>query len=156
MNASNDRAMGLTVAVTGMLLAVAMLGACGEEASPEEQVRATIARAEEGAEARDLSAVMELVADGYADTRGQDKQSVHALMHGFFVVNQSVHLLMRVEDVEFPSDGIAEARVTVGMLGRQSQEDWSFAADVYELDVRFVREDSDWLLQSAEWQRPGR
>jgi len=151
-----------TVAASGLrcialtLLAGAMLSACGPDASPEEQVRATVARAKEGAEARDISAVMKLVANGYADTQGQDKRAVRALMHGFFVVNQSVHLLTRVEDLEFPSDDIAEARVTVGMLGRQSQEDWSFAADVYEFDLRFVREDEDWLLQSAEWRRPGR
>lgn len=143
------------VAGIATLGACLSLTSCTSKGSPEEQVHALIASAEKGAEARDLSAVMDLVSDRYADTRGQDKQSIRALLHGFFVVNQSVHLLMKVESLEFPSDGIAEAQVTVGMLGRQSQEDWSFAAEVYEFDIRMAREGDEWLLTSAEWRRPG-
>ena len=119
-------------------------------------MRQVVGAAESAAEERDLSAVMDLVADGYSDTQGQDKEAIRSLMRGFFVLNQSVHLLMRIEDLEFPSDEVAEARVTVGMLGRQSQEDWSFAADVYEFDVRLVHKDDEWRLQSAQWRRPGR
>lgn len=118
-------------------------------------MRQVVRAAETAAEERDLSEVMDLVAAGYNDSRGQDKDAIRDLMRGFFVLNQSVHLLMRIEDIEFPSDEIAEARVTVGMLGRQSQEDWSFAAEVYEFEVRLMREDDEWRLQSAEWRRPG-
>jgi hypothetical protein len=41
------------------------------------------------------------------------------------------------------------------MLGRQDDTagDWSLAADVYEFDLRFVREGDEWRLQSAGWRR---
>lgn len=130
-----------------------LLAACSRT-TPEQEVRAVIAAAESAAEERDLSGVMDLVSDRYSDAAGNDKAAIRALMQGFFIVNQSVHLLMRVEELEFPSEDLATARLTVGMLGRQSAEDWAFAADVYEFDVRLIRESDEWRLQSATWRRP--
>jgi hypothetical protein len=135
------------------VLACLLIGACSSS-TPEEEVRSVIAAAENAAEERDLSAVMDLVSDRYSDPAGNDKAAIRALMQGFFIVNQSVHLLMRIEELEFPSKDLATARLTVGMLGRQSAEEWAFAADVYEFDVRLIREDDTWRLQSATWRRP--
>jgi hypothetical protein len=134
--------------------ALALLGACAREPSPEDQVREVIAAAEVATEARDLSDVMDLVAENYTDSRGQDKEAIRNLMRGFFFVNQSVHLLMRVESIEFPADELADARIAVGLLGRQSQEDWSFVVETYEFDVRLQHDEGEWRLQSAEWRRP--
>jgi hypothetical protein len=134
--------------------ALALLGACAREPSPEDQVREVIAAAEVATEARDLSDVMDLVAENYTDSRGQDKEAIRNLMRGFFFVNQSVHLLMRVESIEFPADKLADAHIAVGLLGRQSQEDWSFVVETYEFDVRLQHDEGEWRLQSAEWRRP--
>jgi hypothetical protein len=137
---------------------VLMLAACGREPSPEDRIREVITAAETAAEARDLSDVMDVVSDRYADLRGQDKAAIRDVMRGFLLVNQSIHLLVRVDDVKFPGDDLANAHVTVGMLGRQDAgvDDWSLAADVYEFDVRLVNEDDEWRLVSAEWVRAGR
>ena len=134
-----------------------MLAACSRERSPEDQIRDVVTAAEKGAEARDLSEVMGLVSDRYSDLQGQDKAAVRELMRGYFLINQSIHLLTRAEDIRFETDDIATARVSVGMLGRQddSAGDWSLAADVYEFDLRFLREDEAWRLQSATWRRAG-
>jgi hypothetical protein len=134
-----------------------MLAACGRERSPEDEIRDVVTAAEKGAEARDLSEVMALVSDRYSDLQGQDKAAVRELMRGYFLINQSIHLLTRAGDIRFETDDIATARVSVGMLGRQddSAGDWSLAADVYEFDLRFLREDEAWRLQSATWRRAG-
>ena len=144
-------------AASGLLL-YAMLAACGSEPSPEDQIRAVVTAAEEGAEARDLSDVMALVSDRYTDLQGQDKAAVREVMGGYFLINQSIHLLTNVEDVKFPANDMASARVTVAMLGRQDDTagDWSLAAEVYEFDLRFLREDEAWRLQSATWRRKAR
>lgn len=136
-----------------LCLGSALPSGCGEPGSPEDRVREVIARAEAAAESRDVSDVMGLVAESYADRRGQDKAAIRELMHGYFLINQSIHLLINVEDIEFPSGQLATARVTVGMLGRQAAEDWSFAADVYEFDIRLRDVEGEWLLQSADWRR---
>jgi hypothetical protein len=136
-------------------LLAGVLSACGSKSTPEQEVRKVIADAETAAEARDLSGVMDLVSERYTDTRGQDKEQIRDLMRAYFVVNQSVHLLMRIDEITFPADELADARISVGMLGVQSQEDWRYAVDVYEFDVRLLSEDGEWRLQSAEWRRPG-
>lgn len=140
-----------------ILIAACALSACGRAPSPEERIREVIAAAEKGAEARDLSRVMALVSESYADLHGQDKAAIRDLMRAYFLINQSIHLLMRVEDVELPSEHVANAHVTVGMLGRQdaAADDWGLVADVYEFDVRLHNEDGEWRLQSAEWRRAG-
>jgi hypothetical protein len=145
-----------TRAVTALLLLLT-LTACGGGQSAEQQIRALVAEAEKGAEARDLSDLMALVSDRYADAQGQDKAAVRDIVGGYLLINHSIHLLTRVEDVKFPSDTIATARVTVGMLGQQDDAagDWSLAADVYEFDLRFLKERDQWRLQSASW-RPAR
>ena len=139
----------------GSAMACLVLTAACSPPSPEDQIRAVVAAAEKGAEARDLSEVMALVSERYADAQGQDKAAVRDIVGGYFLINQSVHLLTRIEDVKFPSDTIATAQVTVGMLGQQDDAagDWSLAADVYEFDLRFLKEDDDWQLQSARWRR---
>jgi hypothetical protein len=135
-----------------------MLAACSREPSPEDRIREVIGAAETAAEARDLSDVMDLVSDRYADLRGQDKAAIRDVMRGFLLVNQSIHLLITVDDIEFPGNDRARAHVTVGMLGRQDAgvDDWALAADVYEFDVRLLNEDDEWRLVSAEWVRAGR
>ncbi len=135
-----------------------MLAACSREPSPDDRIREVITAAETAAEARDLSDVMELVSDRYADLRGQDKAAIRDVMRGFLLINQSIHLLVTADDIEFPGNDLANAHVTVGMLGRQDAgaDDWALAADVYEFDVRLLNEDDEWRLVSAEWVRAGR
>lgn len=143
------------LSIAGIGAAGVLLAGCGDAGSPEERVRATVTAAEEAAESRDLSAVMDLVADSYADERGQDKASIRGLMHGYFLLNQSVHLLVSVDDIEFPAADVANAQVTVGMVGNQSQDDWALAAEVHEFDVRLRLVDDEWKLQSARRVRRG-
>jgi hypothetical protein len=138
-----------------LLAGCLLLASCADEMSPEDRVRATVTAAEEAAEERDLSKVMELVADSYSDDRGRDKASIRGLMHGYFLLNQSVHLLVSVDSIEFPANDVANAQVTVGMLGNQSQDDWALAAEVHEFDVRFRLVDDEWRLQGARRARRG-
>ena len=136
-----------------LLACTLALHACSRT-TPEDEVRAVLAAAESAAEERDVGGVMDLVSERYSDPAGNDKAEIRRLIQGFFIVNQSVHLLMRVEELEFPSDRLATAKLSVGVLGRQSTEDWAFAADVYEFDVRLIKESDEWRLQSATWRRP--
>jgi hypothetical protein len=118
--------------------AVALV-ACAREGSPEAEVRAVITAAEEAAEAGDVSAAMDLVADEYADANGFDRQELR-----YFLMNPSMKLLVRVEDVQFPADELAQARVTVGVLGQ------GLETQLETFDVELVKEDDDWRLRRAD------
>jgi len=138
-----------------ILLASIVLASCAREDSPEQRVRAVISQAEQAAEARDVGAAIELVARDYRDSRDFDRRELRQFVHGYFVLNQWIRLLVRVDDVRFPADELAQARVTVGMLGTRSDgaEDWDLAAEIYELDVELVSEDGEWRLRRADLRR---
>ena len=138
------------VALAVMLLA----GACGSRETPEARVRAVIDAGEAAAEARDLSALMELVSPAYRDERGSDADELKQYLRGYLFTHQSVQLLTRVESVEFPYRDFARVRLTLGTLGRESAAATAFdvAADVNEIVLELALEDDEWRVVRAAWQ----
>jgi len=138
---------------TALLLALALTG-CGRESSPEDELRAVVAEAEAAAEARDASALSGLVADDYRDVRGNGVEEIRRYVRGYLIAHQSVHLLVRIEEIELKATDLARLRATVGMVGREAEgaAAWDLAADVYEFDLTLAREAGDWKVTRADWR----
>ena len=139
-----------------MLVFAALAAAgCSDPQSPEAQVQAVIDAMETAAEARDVGDLLEHVSDDYRDAYGQGPEEASRYLRGFFLTNQKVHLLTRIDAIEFPGKDEARANVTVGMMSREADgaAGWDLAADLYEFDVGLVREDGDWKVIYAEWKR---
>jgi hypothetical protein len=145
--------MPLKVFAASLLLAI--LTACGGSDTPEAQVRATIEAIEHAAEDRDVGGVTEHVSAQFRDGYGQDGKELSQYIRGYFIANQSIHLLTRVGNIEFPTQDEARAKVTVAMVGREADEAnaWNLAAEIYDFDVVLMREDGDWKVTYAKWQR---
>ena len=139
------------------LLLAAGLAACGNGPSPEDEIRAVVAAAEQAAEERDAFALRALVADDYRDERGQGAEEIRRTVHGYLLAHQSVHLLVRIEDIELKATDLARLRATVAMVGKEADAAaaWDLAADVYEFDVTLAGEDGEWRVTRAAW-RPAR
>jgi hypothetical protein len=138
-----------------LLMALAMLTACGNPDSPEQQVRQIIGKMETAAESRDVSELVQHLSAEYRDSRGMSPDEAARYARGYFIANQSIHLLTRVEQVEFPLPDEARARVLVGMVGRDddSAGNWDLAADLYEFNLALRQEDGEWKVSFAEWRR---
>ena len=138
-----------------VIAALSLLAACGREPSPEDAVRAVVAEAEAAAEARDASALFALVADDYRDGRGNGPDEIRRYVRGFLVMHQSVHLLVRIEEIELMATDLARLRATVAMAGREAETASAsgLSADLYEFDVTLAREGGDWKVTRAEWRR---
>jgi hypothetical protein len=132
-------------------LLVATMG-CGERGTPESQVRAVIAEAERAAEARDLAGLMTLVSPGFRDGQGGDREELERSLRGYLVMHPALHLLTRVESLEFPYEDYARVRLTVGTLGREAAAATAFdlAADVHEVALELKLEGDDWQVVRAE------
>lgn len=137
-----------------VLLVSCVAVACGPAPSPEEEVRDVVAAAEQAAEARDGLALRALVADDYKDGRGNGAEEIRRYVHGYLLAHQSVHLLVRIEDIELPATGLARLRAIVAMVGKEADaaSAWDLAADVYEFDVTLAREGGDWRVVRADWR----
>ena len=107
--------------------------------------------AESAAEARDASALRDLVADDYADANGRGAADVRNFLHAWLIAHPSVNLVTRIDSIELEGTELARVRVTVGMLGREAtgESDWDLAADVERLDLRLAREGDEWRVIRA-------
>lgn len=140
------------------LVLVALVAACTPEDSPENRVRAVIASGETAAESRDLSALMELVGEGFRDGEGGGREDLKRYLRGYFVAHQSIHLLTRVDAVELPYRDMAKVSLTVGTLGREAAGASAFdvAADVYDVELELELEDGEWRVTRASWRPAAR
>ena len=107
-----------TIAAAALLVLLA--AGCGPGETPDSQVRAVIARGEQAAEARDLSGLMDLVSPKYQDGHGETREDLKQTLRGYLVTHQSIHLLVKVDSVEFPYRDMAKVSLTLGTLGREA------------------------------------
>lgn len=124
--------------------------------SPEAQVRALFARAETAAEQKDLAALRPMISDKYADSEGQDKKAIEAVLRFYFLRNQSIHLFTRTQSIEFPEPSRARAVVLVAMAAqpiKTGQELERLHADLNRFVITLAREDKEWKVTAAEWRR---
>ena len=125
-------------------LAVFLLGACGARSSDDERVRAIIATAEKAAEARDTSDVLDVVVTDYSDSQGFDRAQLRNFLLAYFLANPRVEVFTNVQDLQFPVDGLARARIEVAVLP---------AGDRATLQVEFRRQGDRWLVARADRSR---
>jgi hypothetical protein len=137
---------------SALVAALALLGGCSDDTSPEQQVRAVIDSMELAAEARDVGDLLEHLSVAYRSADGQDRAETSRYIRGYFVANQSIHLLTRIESLEFPAPDEARLKLQVGMAGKAGQGAANLNADLYDFDVVLVREDGEWKVSYADWR----
>ena len=124
-----------------LCVAVIFLAACGSRSSDEEQVRALLDAAEAAAEARDTSDVLEVIASDYSDSQGFDRAQLQGFLRAYFLANPRVEILLTVQDLEFPVEGLGHARVGITSLP---------AGDRATFQVEFRKEGARWLVARAD------
>jgi len=94
---------------------------------------------------------MDLVSVDYADPDGRDATELAQYVRGYLLIHPTIHLLTRINSIDFPYRDLARVQVTVGSLARESGGETSFdlAADVHEFEIELVREDDHWRVRRA-------
>lgn len=142
-----------------LALAALLLVACGRKpADPETAVRATITAIEEAVEARDLDAVLERLAPGFRGNGQQTAQQVRGTLQAVFLRQRSIHALVRVSELSFPTPDLAVAKLRVAVAGTPLPEDGlldGLNADLIDVDLQLRLEDGAWKATSARWSGTG-
>jgi hypothetical protein len=147
----------MTSIVTRLLLPFALaavLQACSGGDSPEEAVRALVASAADAAERRSAGDLLDLIHDDYRDQKGYDKKQTAGLLRAYFFRHQNIHLLTRIEEIEWLGDEQAVVRLHVAMAGGVISDIDALAslrARIYRFEVNLVRE-GEWQVQQASWE----
>jgi hypothetical protein len=146
-------AMRALPAALSVLLALGAAG-CGA-GNPQAEIRALLEAAEEAAEARDAGFFGALIADAYRDARGHDRDELLRTIRGYFVANQRIEIVSRIEQVTLEGADAARAVVHAGMLGRRTGAALleGVDADLYRFELELVNDGGDWRIIGAEWGR---
>jgi hypothetical protein len=136
-------------------LAAVCVAGCGPAGDPESEIRALLEAAEEAAEARDAGFFAGLVGQGYRDSRGNDRDELLRLLRGYFLANQRIEIVSRVDEVVLEGADAGRAVVQAGMAGQRSGAALleGVDAELYRIELELVNESGDWQIIGADWRR---
>jgi hypothetical protein len=143
----------------GLLLSllVLWLAGCGESPeTPDARIRALIDEAVTGAETGDIDPFKAAMSGQFRSADGHDRDDMLNRLRLYMLGEQSLHLLVRVEEIEVLADDLATARVLVGAARRpiESPDVLSgYRASVHRVDLSLALSDGDWRVHRAEWER---
>jgi len=136
-------------------LICAILAGCGSsDGGPEEALRAWVGALEAAAEEKDRRGLLALISENYADGRGNDHESIGQMLRLYFLRQQSVALLMTIDETVLSGDTAALLKLTVGMAGTNNSA-LGFSADAYNFELELQTDDDEWLLIGARWAELG-
>ena len=132
-------------------LTLMLLSACGSPASdPEAELRDWVARGETAAEEKDRGVLMDMISEDYVDARGNNRNDIGNTLRAYFFRQQSIALLIGIDEIAFYDDTAAQLTMSVGMAGTNGGA-LGFNADAYQFELELHKPDDEWLLIGARW-----
>lgn len=138
------------------LFLLVLLSACGEPTPPEQRVRAFIDRAETLAETREFTELAGLISPDYIDSRGNDRLKAIGMLRGFFLRNKSVHLVVRIDEIDIPDPDYARVTLYVAMARRPMLETEAAnlpVTNMHRVELELVASGNSYEVLRSEWQR---
>lgn len=146
---------GLTRTLCTVAVALMALTACGEPASePEAELRAWVATGVELAENKQRRDLMSMVSPAYADARGKEKSDIETMLRLYFLRQNSIALLPKINEITLYDDTAASVDVTMGLAGTNDGV-LGFSADAYRFELELTKDGDEWQLISARWGELG-
>jgi len=131
-------------------LCAAVVACGGPVEGPEEAIRSWVRQGQEAAEAKDRRALVKMIAPAYTDARGNSRDELEDMFRFYFLKQQRVALITRIEELEVFADSAAKLVLAVGMAGTNDNV-LGFSADAYRFEMELELQDDEWLLTSARW-----
>lgn len=131
--------------------------ACSSEPnSPEQEIRDLLSQLETASEGKRIESLRDAVADEYWDERGNDKRAIERILRFYFLRNESIHLLTRIQSLVLSKTERADAVIMVAMAGTPiTSVDAlpSINVDLHRFDVALEKQGDAWQVTSAKWRR---
>jgi hypothetical protein len=144
---TGNRARFLATVLAGVLL-----GGCGgPDGGPEEALRAWVSQGHEAAEGKDRGTLVDMISPAYADARGNSRDDLENMMRFYFLRQNKVALITRIDELKIIDDSAAELVLQVGMAGTDDSAALGFNADAYRFEMELERDGDEWLLIAARW-----
>ncbi|MCG8434153.1 MAG: hypothetical protein MJA83_08995 [Gammaproteobacteria bacterium] len=145
-----------TLSLLAMLPITLLLNACGDPDDPEARIRQFIETAELRVENREFTEIMGMISGDYADSRGNDKFAIVGILRAYFLRHKSIHLFIRIGEIEFLRPDHATVSIQAFMAGTPFSQDEGLRipdSDFHKFDFELIEDGGDWQLARAEWTR---
>ena len=135
-------------------LAAVLVVSCGA-GDPEAEIRALLAAAEQAAEERDAGFFGDAVGAAYRDARGNDRDELIRSIRGYFIANQRIEIVSRVDEVVLEGGDAARAVVHAGLVGQRTGAALldGLEADLYRFELELVNDGGNWRIIGADYRR---
>jgi hypothetical protein len=153
VNADAVKALMVIVAL-GCLLAV--FPGCRKK-TEEDKVKKVVTSVQEAAEEKDVKKILAALSKTYRDPQGNDYNAIKGLLLGYFFRHQKVHVY--IPEIVISIEGASgKAEFQAVLTGGQSGSVAGVlpeALGMYAFDVSFRKEENEWKVVSASWDRLG-
>lgn len=132
--------------------------ACHTE-TEEDRVRKVVSAVQQAAGEKKILAIQERLSRSYRDPQGYDFDGIKGLLAFYFFRHKTVGVA--IPDIEVALDGqqataTFQAILTAkGVDGESANILLPDALGVYTFEVSFRKEDKEWKIVSAQWERVG-
>ena len=141
----------MTRSCLGFALAGLLLAACSESLTVEQQIIATLRNMEVAAEAGEHFDFMAHVAEDFQGQLGDmDRQAFHRFM--IFQINQHRRLRAQFFPIYVTDLGNGQATAKFQLLVTGGAGLLPDSGQLYDVQTRWTRDSSDWMLTGAEWE----
>jgi hypothetical protein len=140
-----------------ILFLMPIMGGCSKE-TEEDKVKKVITSVQQAAEEKKITAVLEHISKTYRDPQDNDYNGIKGLLAFYFFRHQKVKVYMPNIDIVVTGP-TAKAIFQAILTGRGSGEAAGGilpeALGAYNFDVLLKKEDGQWKVTSAKWERAG-
>ena len=146
---------GLTQTLFMVALLACVAPGCSKPTSaPEEELRNWVGQGVEAAENKERRKLMGMVAPAYADARGNERDDIDGLLRVYFLRQNNITLLPKIEEITIYDETAGKVVMTVGMAGTNDGV-LGFSADAYRFALELEKDADEWQLISARWGELG-
>lgn len=137
------------------LVLTGLVACSGDATPPQQRIMQLNSDAETAAEAKDVGALKDILADDFNSDRF-DKSSIIRLVQMYMLGHKSIHILSLTRSVQIVNEDHAAAQVLVALAGEpiaRADQLFDLSADLLRFDVTYRRFDSEWKVVDVQWGR---
>ena len=149
-NASVKRIMALTLVSFSFFL----ISGCHKE-TEQDRIKKVITNIQKAAEEKDIK-IINCLSKTYSDPQGFTYDTIKGLLLGYFFRHQNIHVYITNLDVTADDSvgrAVFQAVLSGGNKTGSAADILPEALGMYAFDASFKKEDGEWKVSSAKWNR---
>ncbi len=147
-----------TTALIILALFVGYAGSSCRKETEADKVKKVIVTVQKAAEEKNVRAVLATLSKNYRDAQGNDYDAIKGLLLAYFFRHQKIHVYIPNIEVAVQPNGataVFDAVLSGGTAAGSVKDIVPESLGVYTFDISLQKENGDWKVLSAKWERTG-